>query len=327
MFADVRYSLRTFLRTPGFAIVTILVLALGIGANTAIFSVVNAALIRPLPYDHPERLVSLAETRRGGHSMNVAGPNFGPDSSPALCMPGASISAYHAWGLGVPNFSVIPLNKFCNANLSAVAESISHEMVEILSDPAGFGYIHETGPIGRTWPGDFIPDLGSGELGDICENGGPKNPGKDENIATMPFGPFRVSRYWSNVDNSCQPEFIMNRTWFTATGSPLVRFTGSVHDFSRPVAAPPADASAVIQQLMVLITTGGDNLNGGNGPNDNADAIITLKSGRTIPIRNINSGRGWGNKFLAATFARMCVRGTGKHRIRGRPSSRRERDW
>lgn len=76
MFADVRYSLRTFLKTPGFAIVTILVLALGIGANTAIFSVVNAALIRPLPYDHPERLVSLAETRRGGHSMNVAGPNF-----------------------------------------------------------------------------------------------------------------------------------------------------------------------------------------------------------------------------------------------------------
>jgi hypothetical protein len=87
----------------------------------------------------------------------------------------------------------------------------------------------------------------------------------------------------------------MNRTWFTATGSPLVRFTGSMHDFSRPVAAPPADGSAVIQQLMVLITTGGDNLNGGNGPNDNADAIITLKSGRTIPIRNINSGRGWGN--------------------------------
>jgi hypothetical protein len=227
--------------------------------------------------------------------LNVAGPNFGPDSSPALCVAGASISAYHAWGLGVPNFSVIPLNRFCNANLSAVAESISHEMVEILSDPAGFGYIHETGPIGRTWPGDFIPDLGSGELGDICENGGPKNPGKDENIATMPFGPFRVSRYWSNVDNSCQPEFIMNRTWFTATGSPLVRFTGSMHDFSRPVAAPPADGSAVIQQLMVLITTGGDNLNGGNGPNDNADAIITLKSGRTIPIRNINSGRGWGN--------------------------------
>ena len=228
--------------------------------------------------------------------LNVAGPNFGPDSSPALCMPGASISAYHAWGLGVPNFSVIPLNKFCNANLSAVAESISHEMVEILSDPAGFGYIHETGPIGRTWPGDFIPDLGSGELGDICENGGPKNPGKDENIATMPFGPFRVSRYWSNVDNSCQPEFIMNRTWFTATGSPLVRFTGSVHDFSRPVAAPPADASAVIQQLMVLITTGGDNLNGGNGPNDNADAIITLKEGgRTITAHNINAGRGWGN--------------------------------
>jgi predicted permease len=67
---DVRYALRSLKRTPGFTIVAIVTLALGIGANTAIFSVVHAVLLQPLPFAHADRLVRLYENVPAAESPN-----------------------------------------------------------------------------------------------------------------------------------------------------------------------------------------------------------------------------------------------------------------
>lgn len=76
LFADLRFAARTLARSPGFTAVAVITLALGIGANTAIFSAVNNVLLRPLPFPEPERLVQLWETRPGESSRRIAPANY-----------------------------------------------------------------------------------------------------------------------------------------------------------------------------------------------------------------------------------------------------------
>jgi predicted permease len=105
LWQDVRYGLRTLAHNAGFTIVAILTLTLGIGANTAIFSVINGVLLRPLPYYDPSRLVILGEKTPEFDMMSLSYPNYLDWEKDNRCF--ASLAAvrwmdFDLTGLGMP---------------------------------------------------------------------------------------------------------------------------------------------------------------------------------------------------------------------------------
>ena len=104
LFQDVRYGWRMLLKKPGFTIVAALALALGIGANSAIFSIINATLLKPLPFDDLDRIVAVWE--------KAAGPSYERNE--------ASVANYLDWREQSNSFENLAIYMLWSANLSGI---------------------------------------------------------------------------------------------------------------------------------------------------------------------------------------------------------------
>ena len=151
MFNDLQYAARAFWRTPGFTIVAILTLALGIGASTAIFSVVNGVLLRALPYPHPDEILQVwttsagepksahapadfLELQRENHSLlKLAGYRedaftVAPAGGEPVRFPGALVT--------VDYFDVFGMPAALGRTFSRAADAATNEPLVVLSDAA-----------------------------------------------------------------------------------------------------------------------------------------------------------------------------------------------
>jgi predicted permease len=96
---DLRYAVRQFVKTPSLTLIVLITIALGVGANTALFSVVNAVLLNPLPYPQPERLVTLHESKPNFESGSISFPNFHDWRKDNHTFSGMAISRGSTFGL------------------------------------------------------------------------------------------------------------------------------------------------------------------------------------------------------------------------------------
>lgn len=231
-----------------------------------------------------------------GPGLTVANPLGQP-----VC---PSQAAYHGWFPGTRNFTVIPTSNACNSDISRLAHSLSHEMVETLSDPAAAGWLHDGGN-GRVGDSTYIAqEYNTGELGDICSSVGAHPTAdvtfEDPNIQNDPLA---VAPYWSNADNTCVPSAIMNVTLWKWTGTAgLTRLTGGKdgnHTIGEYVIFPPSLANKQVLALEIEITTGSDNLDGGSSKN--ADVVLNLASG-DVTTPDINEDSEWAKNSLHTAF-------------------------
>jgi predicted permease len=133
LFQDMRYAVRLLLKSPGFTIVAVLSLALGVGANTAIFSIVNAVLLRSLPFSHPERLVKIVALNRGVGARDI----------------GLSVPELDDLRTRAGVFDEVSVTFSANANLTGAERPQRLEMVAV--SPNYFSMLGVSAHVGRVF--------------------------------------------------------------------------------------------------------------------------------------------------------------------------------
>jgi putative ABC transport system permease protein len=135
MFQDLRFGARMLLNSPNYTLIAVLTLALGIGANTAIFSVVNAVLLKPLPYDQPGLIIQIWEDPGSGDRRNNVSPG-----------------AFHDWRENSASFENVSLLNNINLNLIGAGEPERLRGVQMSAN--GLSILRARPLLGRT----FAPD-------------------------------------------------------------------------------------------------------------------------------------------------------------------------
>jgi len=139
LLADLRYAVRVLLRVPAFTIAVIAVLALGIGANTAIFSIVNAVLLKPLPFDEPERLVGIFHTP--------------PQATfPGMTRFAVSPANFYDWKRDAQQFEAMA--SYRNRQFTLAEMDSARAIVAGAVDPDFFRVMHAQPALGRTFTSD-----------------------------------------------------------------------------------------------------------------------------------------------------------------------------
>ena len=137
---DLRYGLRVLWKSPGFTIVAVLSLALGVGANTAIFSIVNAVLLRSLPFAHPDRLVKIVASNRGVGARDI----------------GLSVPEFDDLRSRAGVFDQVTATQGGPTNLTGAERPQRFELLEV--SPNYFSMLGTSAHIGRVFgPGDEAP--------------------------------------------------------------------------------------------------------------------------------------------------------------------------
>jgi putative ABC transport system permease protein len=173
LWQDLRYAARILAKSPGFAAVAVLTLALGIGANTAIFSIVEAVLLRPLPFHDPDRVVRILEAVKNLPYTSISGQDYFDWESQNRTLAGSSIATftqnYNASGAGEPEtvslvrseanfFSVLGAEPFLGRSFAPGEDQLGKDHVAVLS--YGFWERHFAGSgdaLGKAVELDYQP--------------------------------------------------------------------------------------------------------------------------------------------------------------------------